>query len=123
MVDTLFRCRARATTREGARIRLSLNWALARRSMLTPGPSQLVFGDWTMPYSEIEDAVLVTIPVGGGEGRRLIICWRGRTYQFCLPSSSFWPWQSPPDSLGDGPLPFPARREVGRLEPRSSLLH
>jgi hypothetical protein len=64
----------------------------------------------------------VTLPVFGGEGHRLVVLWHGVTYQFILPTSSFWPGQSPPDSFWDGPLPFPVRREAGSIEVGSILV-
>jgi hypothetical protein len=123
MSKVLFECQAAATTLEGSRIRLSLNWASAQWSTLIIYEHEICFGDWIIPYSEIDDAVLVTLPLGGfGEQRRLILFWRGQHYQFVLPTVSFWPWQSPPASFWDGPLPFAIRRDVGSLEFRSILI-
>ena len=56
MDGVLFRCRVRGTTREGYRIRLSLNWAFARRADLILTDTALVCGDWIIPYAEIEKA-------------------------------------------------------------------
>lgn len=121
MDGVLFRCRVRGTAREGYRVRLSLNWAFARRADLILTESELVCGDWAVPYAEVEDAVLVGVPVGGGLGeqKRLIVRGRGRVYQFILPFVSVWSWKAAADPFWDGPLPFPVRRVTGGIERRS----
>jgi hypothetical protein len=81
-------------------------------------------GDWQVPYAEIEDAVLISIPAWGGPGeqRRLIVRGRGKVYQFVLPRASVWSWKAAVDPFWDGPLPFPVRRVPGEIERRSILL-
>ncbi len=118
MDDVLFRCRVRGTTREGDRVRLSLNWGLARWADLVLTDSDLVFGNWRLPYAEIEDAVLIRL---GVVWWRLIGRGQGAVYQFILPPASLWSWQATVDPFWDGPLPFPLRRVTGRFE-RGSVM-
>jgi hypothetical protein len=118
--DVLFRCRVRGTNREGERIRLSLNFAFARRADLILTDTELVWGDWSIPYAEIEDAVLVSL--GSSVWFRLIVRGRGQVYQFLLPPASRWTWEAKPDPFWDGPLPFPLRRVAGQIELGSVLL-
>jgi hypothetical protein len=115
----LFRCRVRGTAREGDRIRLSLNWTFSRRADLVLTDSELTWGSWSIPYTEIEDAVLVRM---GALWWRLIVRGRGKTYQFILPPASIWTWDAKVDTFWDGPLPFSLRRVDGVLEPRSRAL-
>jgi hypothetical protein len=112
----LFRHRVRGTTREGDRVRLSLSWALARRADLVLTETELAWGDWRVPYAEIEDAVLVCL---GSIWWRLIVRGRGAVYQFLLPPASLWTWRATVDPIWNGPLPFPLRRVRGRFEWRS----
>jgi hypothetical protein len=86
MGETIFECRTKATWRERERIRFSLNWAFARRAKLRLSDKELVCGDWCIPYVEIEDAALVSIPTWFGTARNLMVWWCGRVYQFQLKS-------------------------------------
>jgi len=122
MSTLIFQCRARATTREETRIRMSINWLFSRWSILKLSSTDLTFGNWTIPYSEVEDAKLVTLPVFGGLGYRLIVRWHGQAYQFVLPTLSFLPGRPPQTSFWEGPLPFPVHREVKSLERGSTLV-
>jgi hypothetical protein len=103
---------------------LSFNWALAWWSDLVLTESALVWRGCSIPYDEIEDAVLVTIPVphGFGEQKRLIVWAQGEVYQFILPFASVWSWKAAADPFWDGPLPFPARRVEGKLDTSLALL-
>jgi hypothetical protein len=114
MPEIIFRCRTKATCREEGRLRFSLNWAFARRAKLVLTDKELVCGDWRIPYSEIEDASLVTVPTLFGPARNLMVRWRGRTYQFQLKSESLWRMVIHP--FWDGPLPFQVHREVRSIE-------
>jgi hypothetical protein len=118
MDGVLFRCRVRGTTREGDRVRLSLNWIFARRAYLVLTGTALVCGDWVIPYAEIEDAVLVSL----GAHWRLIVRGREKVYQFIIPPITFWSTKPAIDPFWDGPLPFPLRRLTGHIEPRSQVL-
>jgi hypothetical protein len=114
MPETIFQCRTKATWREGDRIRFSLNWAFARRATLVLTDEALVCGDWCIPYEEIADAALVSIPTLFGTARNLMVWWQGRIYQFQLKSESFWRMKTHP--FWDGTLPFPVRRELRCIE-------
>ncbi len=112
MDDVLFECRARGTTRERYRVRASLNWARCRWANLIVTKTQLKFGDWSIPYEEIEDAVIATVPiqVGTGTHGRLIVSTGEQIYQFILPLQSAWDWKVKVHSYWEGPLPFAVRR-------------
>jgi hypothetical protein len=114
MAETIFQCRTKATWREGSQIRWSLNWALARRGNLVLTDTEFVCGNWRIPYAEIEEAVLVSIPTLFGTARNLLVMWQGRVYQFQLKSVSSWRMKTHP--FWDGPLPFPVRRELRHRE-------
>jgi hypothetical protein len=122
--DVLFRCRVRGTTREGDRVRVSPNWAFARRDDLILTSSEMRCGDWSIPYAEIDDGLLVSIPLrwGLGEQRRLLVSGRGKVYQFILPVVSIWKWKLEVDPFWDAQLPFPVRREKRAYELRSVVL-
>jgi hypothetical protein len=109
----------RGTNREGERVRLSLNWAFARRADLILTDSALIWGDWLIPYTEIEDATLIRL---GAIWWRLIVSGHGEVYQFLLPPASRWTWEAKVNSFWDGPLPFSLRQSDGRLEGGSVLL-
>ena len=102
----LHTCLCKATTAEGKELRRSFNWVTARRALLEVWPDRLVCGDWTIPYDEIEDALLgsfrqfFVMP-----GFVLAVTTGERTYQFGLNYGRYW----------KGELPFPARRERIRL--------
>jgi hypothetical protein len=115
MTGTVFECRTKATNREGNHIRFSWNWAFARRSKLVLTDESLICGDWTIPYQEIEDAILVSVRFLGW-ARTLFVRWGGKTYQFQLKSESWWRQIIHP--FWDGPLPFSVRRETRRFEHR-----
>jgi hypothetical protein len=73
--------------------------------MLKVYSDRLVCGDWSIPFVEIDDAVLYT-------GQRwlmavhvLAVKAHGKTYQFGLHGSPFW----------RGELPFEVRREPLRM--------
>jgi hypothetical protein len=58
MSKPLHRCMTKATLAEGDEIRRSMSWAFARRGFLEIWPDALACGDWVIPYSEIDEAVL-----------------------------------------------------------------
>lgn len=119
-----FRCRVRGTTREGDRVRLSLNWALAGWSDFAVTESALVWRGHQIPYAAIEDAMLVRVPIpqGFGAQKRLIVRAHGEVYQFVLPFVSVWSWNAAADPFWDGPLPFPVRRVERELDTSLALL-
>lgn len=103
----------KATLGEGEEIRHSQNWVVARRALLKVFGDHLECGDWRIPFSEIDDAVLFRT-------RQMFIpCYvlrvqaRGQTYQFGLNPGRFWAKE----------LPFPVRRETAavRYSPFSIL--
>jgi len=113
MEEVIFRCKTKATNREGSRIRFSLNWLFARRGELILTSDALVCGDWWIPYEKIEDAVLVSVPTPFGTACNLEVTASSVTYQFQLKSESLWRMKVHP--FWQGPLPFPVRRETRRI--------
>ncbi len=106
MTKPLHSCMVKATTAEGDDIRRSLNWLMSRRGRLKVMPEALVCGDWTIPYKNIDEAVLFRT-------RQMFIpCYVLRVkadrtiYQFGLNPSRYW----------SSDLPFPVRRERIRAE-------
>ncbi len=103
----LHKCRTKATTAEGDNVRHSLSWVFSRRAILQVWPDRLVCGDWAIPYSEIEEAVLFET-----RANFIIPCYVLRVkvgfsiYQFGLNPSSFW----------KGELPFAVTRESMRAQ-------
>lgn len=105
MSELLHRCITKATTAEGDDIRYSLNWVLARRGTLKVWTDALVCGDWRIPYSEIEEAVLIRTSQMFIPGYVLRVKSHGAIYQFGLNLGRYWTRE----------LPFPVRREKARL--------
>jgi hypothetical protein len=106
MAELLYKCLTKATNAEGDQMRFSVNWALARRGFLKVYEDRLVCGDWTIPHTEITNAVLTSfrstlfIP-----GHVLRVDTAERTYHFGLHGSKFW----------KSDLPFKVSREQGSL--------
>lgn len=105
MAELLRRCMTKATTAEGDDVRHSLNWVLSRRGTLKIYTDRMECGDWVIPYSDIDEAVLFRTRQLLIPGYVLRVKSRGVIYQFGLNPSRFWA----------GELPFPARREQVRL--------
>jgi hypothetical protein len=106
LAKPLHRCMTKATTAEGEGVRYSLNWAIARRGILVVGADALACGDWRIPYSEIDEAVLYSVRQMLIPGYILLVRSRGVVYQFGLNWGRFWSRE----------LPFPVRRERARLQ-------
>jgi hypothetical protein len=111
--EVVYRCKTKATDREGDRLRWSLNWAFARRGELRLTDVAIQCGDWTIPYAEIDDAVLLAVPMWFGTAYNLRVKSRGKTYNFALKSTSAWRWTL--DPFWSGATPFPIRRETARI--------
>ncbi len=105
MDEPIHQCWTKATTAEGDDIRRSFNWVTARRARLRVTRSSLVCGDWTIPYHDIQEAVLYWISWMLIPGYVLRVKANGVTYQFGLNWGRFWQRE----------LPFPVRRERGRV--------
>lgn len=106
MDEILHQCWTKATTAEGDDVRRSLSWVTARRARLRVTRHALVCGDWTIPYQEIQEAVLFSIYSIFIPGYVLRVKTKDVTYQFGLNWGRFW----------QGELPFPVRRERRRLQ-------
>jgi len=111
----IYACMTKAVIADGDQVCIGPKWITSRRGILKLYGDRLVCGDWTIPYVDIEEAILssfrshiLRIP-----GYLLAVRTAGKTYHFGLNGWRFW----------KGPLPFPvARREVKlRMSPVSIL--
>ena len=105
MERPIYSCMTKATTAEGDNLRLSFNWVVARRGILKVMPDALVCGDWTIPYSQIDEAILFSIWTSF-PGYLLRVRSGGTVYHFGLNWNPFWKKE----------LPFPVSREKGKLK-------
>lgn len=106
-MDTpLHKCMTKATTAEGDQMKYGPNWMLSRRATLKVFEDRLECGDWTVPLSDVSEAVLYSIrSTFFIPGYILKIQTPGRTYHFGLNGGSFW----------KGELPFRVKRKKGKL--------
>jgi hypothetical protein len=118
MERTLYRCKVKATEREGDQLRWSRNWAFARRGELRLTDRAIRCGDWTIPYLEIDDAALLVVPMKFFTAYNLRVKSQGETYTFALRSTSAWRWKLDPYWLGE--TPFPMRQEVAIIDREGS---
>ena len=81
--ERLFACFTKATTREAGPPRFAASWLAARRGRLLLFRDRLVCGDWVVPYTAIQGAVLYRLRglVGGSV---LEVSTATTTYQFGL---------------------------------------
>lgn len=101
MEKIIHKCIAKATKKEGENIRCSLNWASSRRGRLYIMADSLKCGNWKIPYSEIDEAIVYSMPWLFTRAYILFVKSKGQIYQFGLNPSRFW----------KGELPFPVKRE------------
>ena len=106
MDKPLYRCMTKATTAEGEDLRYSLNWVTSRRAILKVMPDALVCGNWTIPYQEIDEAVLFSVRSMFFPGYLLRVKSQGQIYQFGLNWNPFWKKE----------LPFRIQREKRKLK-------
>lgn len=105
MAELLHKCITKATTAEGTGVRRSFNWVVSRRAVLKLTTEGLECGDWRIPYSAIDEAVLIRVRNMFIPGYVLRLKVGATIYQFGLDAGRFW----------RGELPFPVRREIARL--------
>lgn len=101
MGKIIHKCTVKATTKEDETIRCSLNWAFSQRGTLYVMSDSLKCGNWEIPYSEIDEAILYSIPWLFAQAYVLLVKSKGQIYQFGLNPSFFW----------KGDLPFLVKRE------------
>ena len=82
-----------------------MSWVTARRAILKVFADRIECGDWTIPCSEIERAVLFETKQWFIPCYILKVGTANVAYQFGLTGGKFW----------RGELPFPATREKGKL--------
>ena len=105
MTDVLHSCMTKATTAEGDDVRRGISWIFSRRGRLKVTTDALVCGDWTIPYSDISEAVLFSLPGAIFPGYVLRVKSNSQIYQFGLNGGNFW----------QGELPFKCKRESTSL--------
>jgi hypothetical protein len=101
MEKIIHKCMVKATKKEGENIRCSLNWAFSRRGILYVMSDSLKYGNWKIPYSEIEESIIYSMPWLFSTAYVLLVKSKGQIYQFGLNPGGFWKED----------LPFPAKRE------------
>jgi len=108
MAELLHKCMTKATTAEGDQRKYGPNWITSRRASLKIFDDHLECGNWDIPYSEIQNAVLCSfrsfflrIP-----GYILTIETTDKTYHFGLNGWGKF-WKNDP--------PFTVARENGKL--------
>ena len=100
MTDLVHRCKTKAMVAEGDQTMASWRWAVSRRGTLKVFADRLECGDWSIPYTDIEESILRS---GAGllfPGYVLQVRTKDKTYQFGLNPMPFW----------KGDLPFSVRR-------------
>jgi hypothetical protein len=105
MCELLHRCMTKATTAEGDDIRRSVNWVFSRRGFLKVYTDRIECGDWTIPYDQIDEAVLFRTSSMFIPCYLLRVKAQGQIYQFGLNPGRYWSRE----------LPFPVVRENKRL--------
>ncbi|MFH1442051.1 MAG: hypothetical protein ABIH18_08450 [Candidatus Omnitrophota bacterium] len=101
MEKIIHKCMVKATKKEGENIHCSLNWAFARRGRLYVMSDSLKCRDWKIPYSEIEESIIYSIPWLFTHAYVLLVKSKGQIYQFGLNPGRFW----------KDDFPFPVKRE------------
>lgn len=107
MDQPLYRCMTKATRAAGDQLQFGPNWTYSRRAILKLFPDRLQCGNWSIAYSDVDEAVLYSVRAG----LLRIPCYVLRletsdgTYHFGLNPGKYW----------KGDLPFPVRREVGTM--------
>ena len=121
MSELLHRCRTKATTAEGDHLRHSLSWIVSRRAPLVLYADRLECGDWTIPYEDVEGAVLVSFWSFPLPGHILRLRAHGRTYQFGLDRNRFWKGELPLGfGVGDEAMAAGQNCPTGMLQQRTS---
>lgn len=106
MADMIYRCWTKATTREQGNPRHSANWIVSRRGWFRIFPDRVECGDWVLPVTDIERAMLYRGRQLWTTVRVLELQTKTLTYQF-----GFNPWVAV-----ESHLPFPFSGEKVRLK-------
>ena len=113
MSKLLFQCMTKATTAKGNQFRIGIPWAFSRRAFLKVFDDHLECGDWRIDYTSINDATLFAYrSVFYIPGYVLRINTDEKTYNFGVNGWKYW----------EGELPFPVRRDKGRVASRLFIL-
>ncbi len=105
MSKLLHSCSVKAIRSKGTIAPFGLKWAFARRGTLEVREDSLLCGDWRIPCSEIQEAILLSTPYLWTKAYVLKIVTEDMTYQFGLNPGAYW----------QGSLPFPLEREEGGM--------
>ena len=97
----------KAIIADGDQLRTGPKWITSRRAKLRLFTDRLECSDWTIRYDDIREAVLTSFrsPILRIPGYVLAARTDDKTYHFGLNGWRYW----------EGELPFPVRRENGRL--------
>ncbi len=78
--EPVYKCWTKATDREPGPPRYSANWITSRRAWLQVFPDRLECGDWRIPATTVQAAILYKV----GLAQVLVLNTQERTYQFGL---------------------------------------
>ena len=104
--EPLYRCMTKGVKGAAEEFKYGMKWITARRAFLKVYQDRIECGDWILPYSAFEEAVLFQTRSGLIPCFILKIRTSNNAFQFGLNGNKFW----------KGDLPFDVVREKGRLK-------
>ena len=104
--EPIHRCMTKGVQGAAEQFEYGLSWVTSRRATLKVFPDRLECGNWTIPFSAIEQAVLFETKQWFIPCYVLKIRTADTAYQFGLNPGKFW----------GGDLPFEVERQKGRLK-------
>ncbi|MCW0218070.1 MAG: hypothetical protein OJI67_07080 [Prosthecobacter sp.] len=104
--EPIHRCMTKGVKGAPDQFEYGLSWVTSRRAILKVFPERLECGDWNIPYSAIELAVLLETKQWFIPCYVLKVQAADTAYQFGLNPNKFW----------KGDLPFQAERQKGKLK-------
>lgn len=110
--NIVYKCVVRVPRGAGDDVRGTFQWKFARHADLQVMADALQIGDWRIPYSEIEEAVLIHTSASWQEGYVLRLKMPGETIRLGLDAVPYW----------EGELPFPVIREEARHIPSAAKI-
>jgi hypothetical protein len=104
--EPIHRCMTKGVRGAADQFEYGLSWVTSRRGSLKVFSDRLECGDWTIPFEEIQQAVLFETRQWFIRCYVLKVRTAATTYQFGLNPGRFW----------RGDLPFEVERQKGRLK-------
>jgi len=104
--EPIHRCMTKGVHGAADQFEYGLGWVTSRRATLKVFRDRLECGNWTIPFSSIEQAVLFETKQWFIPCYVLKVRTNDSTYQFGLNPGKFW----------SGELPFEVERQKGRLK-------